>query len=54
LNASSVKQPSFTPVAPMSAPSGASPPPGSSSSAVYAAAASTCSLLLAVCAPLLI
>jgi hypothetical protein len=54
LNTSSVEQPAFPPVSPKGSLPGASPPPGSSPSAAYAAAASTCSLLLAVCAALLI
>ncbi|XP_051203314.1 glycerophosphodiester phosphodiesterase GDPDL3-like [Lolium perenne] len=54
LNTSSVEQPAFPPVSPKGSTPGASPPPGSSPSAAYAVAASTCSLLVAVCAALLI
>lgn len=48
LNASSVEQPPFPPVAPKNAP------PGSSPSDAYAAAVSTCSLLVVACVALLI
>ncbi|CAM0912072.1 unnamed protein product [Alopecurus aequalis] len=56
LNASSVEQPPFPPVASRSAPPGASPSAGSAPSDAYAAAVSTCSLLAAAaaCAALLI
>jgi len=54
LNASSVDQPAFPPVAPKNAPLGTSPPPGSSPSDAYAAAVSVCSLLVAAFVALLI